>query len=56
MFPLLIFSGSRRWMGRQVNGWFLLATGWGSCLLITALDFYGLPDAFREAWEVVLGK
>jgi manganese transport protein len=56
MFPLLIFSGSRRWMGRHVSGWFLLAAGWGSCLLITALDFYGLPDAFRKGWEVILGK
>ena len=56
MFPLLIFSGSRRWMGRQVSGWFLLAAGWGSCLLITALDFYGLPDALRKGWEVILGK
>jgi manganese transport protein len=42
MFPLLHFTSSRRRMGRYANGWFLLTVGWGSCLLITALDFYGL--------------
>ncbi len=39
MIPLLQFTSSRRRMGRFANGWFLLAAGWGTCLLITALDF-----------------
>jgi manganese transport protein len=34
----------------------LLAFGWSSCLLITALDLYGLPDAMRKAWIVVVGS
>lgn len=56
MFPLLHFTSSKKWMGEHRNGWFLLATGWSSCILITALDFYGLPDALREAWAVVVGS
>jgi manganese transport protein len=43
-------------MGRHKIGWFLLATGWTSCLLITALDFYGLPDALDKAWAVIQGR
>ena len=27
-----------------------MLAGWISCLLITALDFYGLPDALGKAW------
>jgi manganese transport protein len=56
MFPLLHFTSSKKWMGEHRNGWFLLAAGWSSCILITALDFYGLPDALREAWTVVVGS
>ena len=55
MFPLLHFTSSQKWMGEHRNGWFLLIAGWGSCLLITALDFYGLPDACRQAWAVIVG-
>ena len=55
MFPLLHFASSRRRMGKWRIGWFLLATGWGSALLITAFDFYGLPDAVRTALQVVVG-
>ena len=55
MFPLLHFASSRRRMGKWRIGWFLLATGWGSALLITVFDFYGLPDALREAWRVLVG-
>jgi manganese transport protein len=55
MFPLLHFTSSRRRMGRWANGWFLLAAGWGSALLITALDVYGLPDSLRSAWHVIVG-
>jgi manganese transport protein len=46
MVPLLHFTSSRKYMGKFANGWFLLAAGWGSCILITALDFWGLWRAF----------
>jgi len=52
MFPLLWLTSSKRIMGTYRNGWFLLATGWTSAILITALDIYGLPDAFRDAAAV----
>lgn len=55
MFPLLHFTSSRRRMGRWKNGWFLLLAGWGSAILITALDIYGLPDALKAAWQVIAG-
>ena len=55
MVPLLIFTSSRRRMGEFRNGPFLLATGWASCLLITALDLYGLPQSLRQAWGVIFG-
>jgi manganese transport protein len=53
MFPLLHFASSRKKMGRWRLGWFLLIAGWGSALLITAFDFYGLPDAVRQVWHVL---
>ncbi|HWB59916.1 MAG TPA: Nramp family divalent metal transporter [Chthoniobacteraceae bacterium] len=52
MIPLLCFTGSKRIMGSHRNGRFLTIAGWSSCLLITALDFYGLPDAWRDAMAV----
>jgi manganese transport protein len=55
MFPLLHFTSSRRRMGQWKSGWFLLIVAWGSAILITALDIYGLPDAFTQAWHVVRG-
>ncbi len=55
MFPLLHFTTSRKIMGRWRNGWFLLIAGWGSALLITAMDIYGLPDSFKAAWHVIAG-
>ncbi len=55
MFPLLQFTSSRKRMGEWHNGWFLLITGWGSAILITAMDLYTLPDALREAWNVIVG-
>ena len=55
MFPLLQFTSSRKRMGRWRNGWLLLITGWGSAILITAMDLYTLPDALREAWRVIVG-
>jgi manganese transport protein len=56
MFPLLHFTSSRKWMGAYRNGWFLLLAGWGSCLLITALDVYGLPDLLHKAVDVIAGR
>jgi len=51
MFPLLHFTSSH--MGPWKNGWLLLVAGWGSGLLITAMDLYGLPDSMRTAWHVL---
>jgi manganese transport protein len=56
MVPLLHFTSSGRRMGDKRNGWFLLVAGWSSCLLIIALDVYGLPDAFQKAWKVIVGR
>jgi manganese transport protein len=55
MFPLLQFTSSRRRMGIWRNGWLLLAAGWCSAILITALDIYGLPDSLSAAWKVIIG-
>ena len=52
MFPLLCFAGSRKLMGSYRNGRFLAIAGWTSCLLITALDIYGLPGAIHDATAV----
>jgi manganese transport protein len=55
MFPLLLFTSSRRRMGSWKNGRFLLLAGWGTAILITAMDIYGLPDSLRAAWQVITG-
>jgi manganese transport protein len=55
MFPLMAFAGSERRMGGGRIGGFLLVTGWASCLAITALDIYGLPDAMHDAVSVFTG-
>jgi manganese transport protein len=55
MFPLLHFTSTRRRMGEWKNGWFLLAAGWTSALLITAMDLWGLPESLGAAWHVVTG-
>jgi manganese transport protein len=55
MFPLLYFTSRRRYMGKYRNGWFLIVFGWGSCLLITAMDIWGLPGSIRTAWQVITG-
>ena len=52
MFPLLWFTGSRKLMGSYRNGRILTIAGWTSCLLITALDIYGLPGAIHDAMAV----
>jgi manganese transport protein len=56
MFPLLQFTSSRKRMGAWKNGWFLLIAGWGSAILICAIDVYGLPESMRAAWQVVTGR
>jgi len=56
MFPLLQFTSSRRRMGPWKLGWLLLLGGWGSALLITAMDLYGLPDSIVQAWHVLNGS
>ena len=55
MFPLLHFTSSEKRMGRWRNGWLLLAAGWASAILITAIDVYGLPDSVHAAWQVIAG-
>jgi manganese transport protein len=56
MFPLLHFTSSRKRMSNWKNGWFLLVGGWGSAILITAMDIYGLPDALKAAWQIIVGN
>jgi manganese transport protein len=55
MLPLLHFTSSRQRMGAWKNGWFLLIAGWGSAMLITVMDLYGLPESLKAAWHVVVG-
>src|SRR5437899_5197752 len=55
MFPLVHFVSSKKIMGRHRIGWFLMTMSWASCLLITALDIYGLPDSLARAWHVIVG-
>jgi manganese transport protein len=56
MVPLLWFAGSGKRMGEGRIGSFLLTAGWASCLLITALDIYGMPGALHDAIGVFAGK
>ena len=55
MLPLLHFTSSSKRMGTWKNGRLLLVAGWGSAMLITAMDLYGLPDSLRAAWQVITG-
>jgi manganese transport protein len=55
MFPLLHFTSSSKRMGVWRSGVFLLIAGWGSAILITALDVWGLPESLRSAWHVIVG-
>jgi Mn2+/Fe2+ NRAMP family transporter len=55
MFPLLLFAGSSKRMGKWRIGRFLLFSGWGSAILITAMAIYSLPDSLRQVWAVVVG-
>ncbi len=56
MFPLLQFTSSAKRMGFWKNGWFLLIAGWGSAILISAIDLYGLPESIRVSWQVMTGR
>ena len=56
MVPLLHFTSSRRRMGRWRSGLLLMAAGWGSALVITAMDLYGLPESIGSAWHVLIGR
>ena len=56
MFPLLHFTSSKKWMDCYRNGWLLLAAGWASALLMTALIIYGLPASIANAWRVITGS
>jgi len=55
MFPLLHFTSTRKYMGAWKVGGFLLLASWGSAILITAMDLWGLPDSLKEAWQVIIG-
>ena len=55
MFPLLHFTSSPQRMGKWRNGYFLLAAGWASAILITFMDIYGLPDSLKTAWQLITG-
>jgi manganese transport protein len=55
MFPLLHFTSSRKRMGDWKLGWALLIAGWGSAVLITVMDVWGLPDSLKSAWRVIVG-
>jgi manganese transport protein len=55
MFPLLHFTSSRKRMGKWTSGWFLRVMGWGSALLITAMDLYSMPESLKAAWHIITG-
>ncbi|HEY5909602.1 MAG TPA: Nramp family divalent metal transporter [Verrucomicrobiae bacterium] len=53
--PLLWFASSSRIMGPWASRRALFILGWGSTLLITALDIYSLPESLRTAWRILGG-
>jgi manganese transport protein len=55
MFPLVHFVSSKKIMGNHRIGWFLMTVSWASCILITALDLYGLPESLGRAWHIIIG-
>jgi manganese transport protein len=55
MFPLLHLTSSQKRMGKWRNGYFLLAAGWASAILITSMDLYGLPESLKTAWLLISG-
>ena len=56
MFPLLHFASSRKRMGDWKLKPFLLVAGWSSAIIITAMDFYALPDSILQAWKIIAGQ
>ena len=56
MFPLLLFTSSRKRMGQWKLGWFLLIAGWGSAVVITAMDLFALPASLQQSWNIILGR
>ncbi|HEX5411107.1 MAG TPA: Nramp family divalent metal transporter [Terriglobia bacterium] len=56
MFPLLHFTSSPKRMGKWRSGWFLMIVGWTSAIIITAMDLYGLPEAFKSVWAIIAGQ
>jgi manganese transport protein len=55
MFPLLHFTSSKRRMGPWRLTGALLFAGWTCAILITIMDFYGLPESLQQAWHVIAG-
>ena len=55
LFPLLHLHFLAPRDGPLGNGWFLLIAGWGSVLLITAMDLYSLPESLKTAWRIITG-
>ena len=55
MIPLMHFTSSRKRMGSWKLGWFLLLAGWGSSIVITVMDLWGLQDSLKGAWHVIVG-
>ena len=55
MFPLAAFHVLPQVHGQVEDRLVSLIAGWGSALLITAMDLYGLPDSLVEAGKVVIG-
>jgi manganese transport protein len=55
MFPLLHFTSSTKYAGSWRSGPLLRFAGWGSAILITGLDIYGLPASLEQAWHVIAG-
>ena len=56
MFPLLHLTSRRDVMGGRRNGWTLSLLGWGSALVITAMDVYGLPGAIADMTAAFTGR
>ena len=56
MIPMLHLTGKRSLMGRWRNGLILTVAGWGSAILITGLDVYGLPGALHDALAAFTGR
>ena len=56
MFPLLHFTSSTLRMGKWRLGRGMAIAGWGSAILITAMDFFSMPGLFHDVWRFIAGK